>query len=787
MKTKRFKLLFCLAVPLFMLSGLSDSVEAGNRKGKLIVNTPVKQRLDWYAQHRMMKKKSPFKLLKWKFVGPDIISGRFTDVEVHPANRGIIYAGSATGGVWKTENSGTTWFPIMDDVASISIGDIAISPSDPDIIWVGTGEANIFRASVAGVGIYKSMDGGKKWMHMGLEETQTIARIIVHPLDPDIVYVAASGNEWTANPERGVYKTVDGGKTWKRIYYLNQNTGAIDLVMHPKEPETLIVAMWNRTRKRWSDPVPGPGDGLFKSNDGGKSWRIVTRGLPDYRYTGRIGIDICRNNPKVVYALIDNHAAGKKPAPGERDSYGRVLKKPKIKGAEVYRSDDGGESFMKVSTSTPRMERLLGTYGWVFGQIRVDPGNENTVYIMGVPLAKSIDGGKNFKVIEYPGLHADHHAMWIDPENSDFIVNGNDGGVNISYDAGRTWQNFRTVMPVVQFYNLAYDMEKPFNIYGSVQDHGTYKGNIDHKPGLPNSFDRYKTPWKAVPGGEGCYCAVDPTDSNIFYSARFYGHIIRTDFSKTPAETRSILPGIKKGEPALRGQWMAPFIISPHNNRIIYHCMQFVFRSMNGGDSWERISHDLTYNNPSQQGIPPAKISFATISTVSESPLKFGLLYAGTDDGRVWCTENHGLKWREITRGLPFNKHVSRIVASAFEQGTVYLSLNGRRDDDFNAYIYKSTDYGRNWIDISANLPGGPVNVICEDPKKSRILYTGTDFGVYVSLNRGQDWKALANGLPTCFIWDLFVHPRDNTLVCATYGRGIWKIGSVSLIQRKVK
>ncbi len=787
MKRKSIKLLFYLVLPLLLLSVQTDQVYSKSRKGKLIVNTSAKQRLAWFAQHQVLKKKSPFKLLKWKFVGPDIISGRITDVEVHPQNRGIIFAGAATGGVWKTENSGTTWFPIMDDVASISVGDIAISASQPDTVWVGTGEANIFRGSVAGVGVYKSTNGGKDWKHMGLEETHTIARIIIHPTNPDIVYVAASGNEWTVNPERGLYKTVDGGITWEKIFYLNQSTGAIDLIMHPEDSQTLIVSMWNRTRKRWSDPVPGPGDGLFKTFDGGQTWKILTQGLPDYRYTGRIGIDICRSNPRVVYALIDNHEAGKKPGAGERDSYGRVLKKPRIKGAEVYRSDDGGESFVKVSKNNAMMERLLSTYGWVFGQIRVDPGDENTVYIMGVPLAKSTDGGKKFKVINYPGLHVDHHAMWIDPNDSKFVVNGNDGGVNVSYDAGKTWQNFRTIHPVVQFCNITYDMEKPFNIYGSVQDHGTYKGNIAYKPELPNAFGRINTPWTTVPGGEGCYCAVDPTDSNMFYSASFYGRIIRTDFSKTKTKTVNILPKIKKGEPLLRGQWLAPFIISPHNNKIIYHCMQYVFRSLNRGDDWERISNDLTYNDPVQQGISPAKISFATISSISESPLKFGLLYVGTDDGRVWCTENHGLKWREITRGLPIKKHVSRVVASAYELGTVYVSLNGRRDDDFNAYLYKSTDFGRTWVDISTNLPGGPVNVVSEDPKKDKILYVGTDFGVYVTLNKGQLWHALANGLPTCFVWDLFVHPRDNTMVCATYGRGIWKIGSVSLIQRKVK
>ncbi|MCK4836941.1 MAG: hypothetical protein KAT17_09895, partial [Candidatus Aminicenantes bacterium] len=367
MKRNSLGLLVCLGLLMSLFMGQPEHLFTKKKKVKLVQNTPAKQRLEWFAQHQVLKKKSPFKLLKWKFIGPDIISGRITDVEAHPKNKHVIYAGAATGGVWKTENSGTTWNPIMDDVASISIGDIAISASQPDTVWVGTGEANIFRASVAGVGIYKSLNGGKDWKHMGLEETHTIARIVIHPTNPDIVYVAASGNEWTVNPERGLYKTVDGGITWKKIFYLNQSTGAIDLIMHPEDSQTLIVSMWNRTRKRWSDPVPGPGDGIFKTIDGGKTWEALTSGLPDNRFSGRMGIGISRSNPRVVYVLVDNHEAGRKPGAGELDSYGRLLKKAKIKGAEVYRSDDGGESFVKVSKNNAMMERLLSTYGWVFG------------------------------------------------------------------------------------------------------------------------------------------------------------------------------------------------------------------------------------------------------------------------------------------------------------------------------------------------------------------------------------------------------------------------------------
>lgn len=774
-----------LAIIGFFIFVLALSSLPQAKTPKKIESTDPAVRLKWFDEHQAMKATSPFKEMKWRFLGPDIISGRCTDIAVPKGSKHIIYVGAATGGVWKTVNSGTTWDPIMDDVPSISIGDIEVAPSNPDIVWVGTGETNIFRASVAGTGVYKSSDAGKTWQHMGLAGTHTIGRIVIRPENSDIVYVAASGHEWTTNEERGVFKTTDGGKTWSKILYINEKTGAIDLVMDPSSPDTLYAAMWNRIRRRWSDPVPGPGDGIFKTTDGGKTWQQKTAGLPDTNLTGRIGLDIARSNPSVIYAFIDNHNPGRDPEPGERDSYGRLRIGKVIKGAEVYRSDDKGETWRKVSSDNRMMERFCGTYGWVFGQIRVDPNDENTVYIMGLPLAKSIDGGISFTRISFPELHGDHHGLWIDPEDSNYLINANDGGINISYDGGKTWMAFHTNLPAIQFYNVAYDMETPFNVYGSIQDHGSYMANITHKPNTSYMRRGPRTEWRMVPGGEGTYIATDPTNSHILYSSTFYGRIQKSEFKDGDWESVDILPQVAEGEPPLRGQWLAPTVISLHNPQVIYHGMQYLLRSMNRGNTWDRISPDLTYNNPEQQGKLPYAISFATITSITESPFKFGLIYVGTDDGRVHITKNSGETWMEITQGLSFNKHVARIVASKYDQATVYLVLNGRRDDDFADYIYKSMDCGKTWIDISGNIPGGPVNVIQEDPKEKDVLYAGTDLGVYVTTDGGKEWHVLGGGLPTCFVWDLIIHPRDNILVIATNGRGMYAIDDLSPVQKK--
>ena len=768
-----------IVLPFVAALGLAGSLgQAG--KPRPVQSTDPRLRIEGFELYGKMLQASKFKDLKWQWIGPKNVSGRVTDVAVvTPKGKSYtIYVATASGGIWKTENEGTTWTPIFENQASAAFGDIAIAPSDPQTIWAGTGEHNIFRSSQAGIGIFKSADGGKTWAHMGLADTNTIARIVVHPKNPDVIYVAAGGHEWTPNTDRGVYKTTDGGKTWEKTLYVNDQTGAYDLVMDPAENDTLYAALWQRTRKKWNDPRNSSdhtGSGVFKTTNGGRSWTPVNAGLPEARFRGRIGLDICLTKPGVLYTLVDNYEVSRQPTAAELANPYGVPSSGFIKGATVYRSDDAGASWTQMSGLTPQqkplMERHSGTYGWVFGQVRVDPNDANTVYIMGVPISISTDGGKTFSTIRgVPG--GDHHALWIDPENSNYLLNGFDQGVAVSYDKGKNWRSFREGIPVCQFFNLNFDMATPFKVYGSMQDHGSFRGVVDLSKG------RDKIPvvdFEEAPGGEGSNHAIDPTDPDIVYSAGFYGTISRADLRKSGKwyeTTKDLLPRTYDDEPRLRGQWLAPFILSPHNPNILYHGMQYVFRSLDRGDTWERISPDLTAFTPSEAG----DIPYHTIFALSESPLKYGLVYAGTDDGRVWLTRDGGKAWREITAGLTNGKWVSRIVASAHELGTVYMTQNGKRDDDFTPYVWKSTDFGQTWTSIAANIPMGPANVIREDPVNRNILYVGTDTGVYVTTDGGKTWNTIGTNLPAAYVHDLIVHPRDNVMVVATHGRGMWVI-----------
>ncbi len=744
-------------------------------------STNPELRFKGFEEYQAMVPASPFRDLKWQYLGPTNISGRCTDVAiVAPKGKNYtIYVASASGGIWKTDNEGTTWAPVFEHEPTAAFGAIALALSDPQTIWAGTGEQNIFRSSQAGCGVYKSADGGKTWANMGLADTNTIARIVIHPQNPDIVYVAASGHEWTPNSERGVFKTIDGGRTWAKVFFVDDQTGAIDLVMDPVDNDTLYAATWQRMRQKWNDPrnfADYKGSGIYKTTDAGKTWQPINAGLPEAKFRGRIGLDLCRTKPNVLYALIDNYEIARKPTPEELvDSYG-LPSSGIIKGATVYRSDDAGASWKQVSGLTPEQKKFMeshsNTYGWVFGQVRVDPNDENTVYIMGLPLSVSTDGGKTFKRLPGPGV--DHHALWIDPGNSNYLVKGFDQGLAVSYDKGQNWRYFQNEIPVCQFFNVAYDMGTPFKVYGSMQDHGSFRAPVDLSAG------RDKIPaqkFEYAPGGEGSNQAIDPGDPNIVYSAEFYGTIERTDYSKPGEypgfpETKPLLPTPYKDEPRLRGQWLAPFILSPENPHIVYLGMQFVLRSLDRGDTWEMISPDLTTNDPATRG----DIPYETIFTISESPLHYGLIYAGTDDGRVWVTRDGGKAWQEITAGLAPGKWMSRVVASAFKLGTVYATQNGKRDDDFTPYVWKSADFGKTWQDISKGIPVGPVNVIREDPVDENILYVGTDMGVYVTKDAGKTWLALGTGLPTVYVHDLIIHPRDNVIIIATHGRGMWAL-----------
>lgn len=767
------KILFLLFLPISLIAQITKP-------------TSGVQKLEAFAKQKQLLHQSPFKSLEWRLVGPDIRSGRCTDVAGITGNHLIMYAGFATGGLWKTEDDGKNWKPIFDKEATQSIGSFALAPSNPDIIYLGTGEANIFRASLPGIGMYKSTDGGNSFSHIGLENTGTIARVVIHPANTNIVYVAASGNEWSYNKDRGVYQTIDGGKTWKKILYKDEKTGCIDLVMDPSDPKTLYASMWNRVRKRWSDPVPEDGDHIYKTTDGGKTWKIINKGLPDTKMTGRVGIAISNSNPNVLYAFVDDHNKKRNPKPNEFDSYERRVQKVVI-GAAIYRSNDKGETWEKQS-EIHDFFRLSGTYGWVFGQIRVDPKNENEVYVFGTSRAKSVDGGKTWK--QWNGtdkasdwIHGDNHALWFDQIDPDRMILGNDGGVSRTYNGGERWKNFFDKIPTTQFYTVTYDMETPFNIFGAVQDEGTMSGNSFCTFGVHQ--DKTIRHWMMAPGGEGTQIQVDPTDKNIVFSSSFYGRLMKSDMSKPDSTWSTRINMFDVGRiDSLRGEWLAGTLMSKFSNKVIYHGLQHLYKSEDGGESWKMISPDLSYNDKSKMGDYPYLIYHQAITSIAEGDMP-GFLCVGTDDGRVWLTTNDGKSWSEITGKLPKNKHVAKIFTSTTRNPpNLYLALNDRRQDNDSAYLYKLSGDGKTWNSISSNLPQSPVNVIVENPDDENILFCGTDTGVYMSWNAGKSWMAINGNLPASVsVNDMFLHPRDKKLVIGTYGRGVWILDDITKLK----
>lgn len=768
---------------LLLLFSLSFQLLAEAQVKKPVLSG--EERVQMFARHNSLKETSPYGEYHWQYIGPTNISGRCTDVEaISPrGDQYTIWIGAATGGVWKSVNEGVTFEPVFDDMPTASIGDIAIDPKNHNTVWVGTGEANIFRSSNAGCGIFKTTDGGETWEDMGLNNTHTIGRIRINPEDPDVVYVAASGHEWTNNKERGIFKTTDGGKSWDKVLYINENTGFSDLVMDPKDPNTLYATSWQRIRLKWNDPrslEDHKHSGVWKTTDGGKNWKKINEGLPEANKRGRIGIDLCQSNPNVLYLLLDNYEIAYKAEAGDLDAYGRP-KADIIKGATVYRSDDKGESWKQVSGLSGEnqkrfMEGHSATYGWVFGQIRVDPNDENTIYTLGLFMNTSTDGGKTFKRVTTGAIHMDQHGLWIDPANSNYLLEVHDGGLSISYDRGKNWRNPLAELPLAQFYNIEFDNNTPFRVFGSIQDHHSFYASVDLRYGRdrvrPQEFEH-------ILGAEGSSHQVSPKDNNTIYASAFYGNLSRATISDYPASQKYLMPTLLPDEAPLRGQWVAPTLLSKHNPDIVYHAMQKVMMSRDQGDTWEYISPDLTGNDPKKYG----DISYQTISSLSESPMRFGLIYAGTDDGRIWRTKDGGKNWENIRNGAVPERWVSRIVASQYELGTVYMTQTGRRDDDFQVYVWKSTDFGDNWTDISGEIPVGPVNVIREDPVNPQILYVGTDAGVYVSKNQGKNWEVLGD-LPFAYVHDLAIHPRDNMIIIATHGRGMWVLDANPINER---
>ncbi len=720
------------------------------------------------------------KAIDFRSIGPTQQSGRFVDFAVPLQRPNTFYAASASGGLWKTENNGQTFEPLFDNEKVFSIGDIAVAPSDPDILWLGSGEANNSRSTYWGDGVYLSRDAGKTWTNTGLGETHHIGRIVVHPKDPGTVYVAALGHLYSENPERGVFKTADAGKTWSKVLEIvvdGRFVGAVDLVMDPSDPETLYAASYDRFRKPWTWGIGGPGSGIHKTTDGGKSWTKLTAGLPG-GIIGRIGLAVYPGNPKILYAEIEN---GNKPGLAPADRYREVLEGKSSAGmidGEIYRSDDAGATWAKVS---PEKRSIGGNPGYYYGQIVVDPNDANVVYILSVGVLASRDGGKTWtSPFRFGG---DNHALWIDPADSRHMLLGYDHGLGVSWDGGKNWYH-PDFLPLAQFYAIDFDMSYPYRVAGGLQDNGNLMGpstKVGGGGGYGGSGSASGPPirledWFNLGGGDGMYNVFDRATNRTIYNESQFGPLARIDL--TTGESKSI--AYQRLKPETRWNWCAPILVSAHNNETVYHCGNIVVMSTNRGESWTEISPDLSTNDPAKLTVGgkggDGNIQYCTITTFDESPLVPGLLWAGTDDGNVWVTRDNGKAWTKLNDSIPGQPGywVSRVAASPSDPGTAYISYTGFRNDDFRPFLYKTTDYGATWTSLAAGLAEGPVNVVREDPKNPNLIFAGTDFGVYVSFDGGRAWHKMKYDLPTQPVHDLKIHQREADLIVATHGRGAY-------------
>ena len=698
--------------------------------------------------------------LKLRNIGPANMGGRIDDFAVVEDSPHIIYAGTASGGVWKTVNNGVTWEPIFDSQETSTIGDIAVAPSNTDIVWVGTGEPNNRQSSSWGNGVYKSTDGGKTWKNMGLGDTHHIGRVVIHPTNPDIVYVAALGHLWGPNKERGLYKTSDGGKTWTNTKFIDENTGFVDVAMDPENPDTLYAAAYQRRRRGWGFDGGGPGSGLFKTTDGGETWVRLTSGLPG-GITGRIGLDIYRKNPNIVYAVVEHKQGG------------------------IYRSEDKGFTWRRMSRTNPRP--------MYYSQIRIDPNNDQRIWVLGARMHMSEDGGKKFNTNYVTRIHGDHHAMWINPKNSDHMIVGSDGGIHFSYDRGRTW-DFVNSLPLGQFYEIGFDMKDPYTVYGGLQDNGSWGGPSEtyYVQGITNDE------WFRIGGGDGFYTQVDPTDPDTIYAESQNGYLFRLDL-KT-GESKNIRPEPENPEESYRFNWNCPIHISPHDPKTIYYGGNKLFISHDRGNTWE-ATIDLTKQEDREKkplmGILPDKGTlskhdgiayFGDITTIAESPVKPGLLYVGTDDGNLQVSGDGGETWKNVTDklpGVPEFTYVTRVIASHFAEGAAFATLDGHRNDDFKPYVFATTDYGESWKDISGNIPlGSTVNVIREHHANPDLLFVGTERGAYFSVNRGKKWIMIKGNFPMVPVDDIAIHPRENDLILGTHGRSIWILDDITPLEQ---
>ena len=696
------------------------------------------------------------KQMKWRSVGPANMGGRISDITVDPKKPYTIYAATATGGVIKSTDNMTSWSGIFEKQAVASTGAVAVAQTDSKIVWVGTGEPNGRNSSSWGDGVYKSADGGQTWTNMGLRDSQTISRIIVDPTDANTVYVAALGHLWGANKERGIYKTTDGGQTWTSSLQVDESTGAIDLMMDPSDRNTLYAAMYFRRRTPYSFSSGGATGGIFKTTDGGRTWKKLATGLPSS--TGRIGLDVYRKNPNIVYAVIESDLGGQS-----------SLFDTKSKTGGIFRSEDKGETWKRVNELTPR--------SFYFSQIRIDPTDDQRIYVLGFVLHVSDDGGQTFRNDGAKDVHPDLHAMWIDPANSDHLLLGTDGGIYASYSRAASWQ-FINNYPIGEFYRVTADMARPYSIAGGLQDNFSWVGpsQTRTRDGIVNSD------WRSLGGGDGMYVAIDPTDPAIIYSESQNGSISRLNM-KT-GERKAIQPSPKEGQQAFRFNWTTPFWISHFDTSTLYLGGNRLFKLTERGDKWEAISPDLSTQDVNRiQTTGSGAETNGTIYTISESPITRGLIWTGTDDGKIWLTRNEGKDWTDLTGNLPAaarNFWVSRVEASHFDEGTAYVAIDGHRNDIFAPFLFMTTDYGKSWKSITANLPrNGPVKVVREDPANKNLLFAGTEFGFYISFDRGGRWTKFMPGLPTVAVDDILIHPRERDLIIGTHGRSIYVMDDI--------
>lgn len=739
--------------------------------------------------HAEVNQETLLKDFCWRNIGPANMSGRVTDIQALESDFRHLLVASASGGVWKSTNAGTTWEPIFDHYRSASIGAVALFPKNPDIIWVGTGEANVRNSVGWGDGVYKSTDGGKTFTRVGLENSHHIARIVTHPEDPDIVYVAAQGHLWGYTGQRGLYKTMDGGESWQKLENGlpdDGKTGCTDIKMDPENPAILYTAFWQRLRQPHRFDSGGPNGGLFKSEDGGQTWKKLTNGLPQGDI-GRIGIAVYRKNPNIVMAIIEH---GFQPTRGSKD-YEDMTKL----GSGIYRSEDRGETWDFVNRYNDRP--------FYYSQIYINPSDDQRVYAMGGQAQVSLDGGKTFES-GMPGIAGDFHVMWLDPENRDRYYVGNDKGVSITYDHGEHF-NFFDNYAISQVYAVSADMRDPYYIYVGLQDNGVWGGPSNSRDynGIFNDH------WFKFHSGDGFYTAVDPSDWTTVYSESQGGRIRRnhalfrqrsTGITPNRSNTlnwQDVVP--KQSDPArpvVRMNWNTPFILSHHNSQTLYYGANFLFKSVDQGDHWRIISPDLSTNDPQKtlrdsggltRDVSGAEVH-CTIVTISESPLVPGLIWAGTDDGNVHLTLDDGVTWTDVRSdisGVPQSLWVSRLEASHFDKAVCYVTFDGHRSDDFHPYVFKTEDFGRTWESISNNLPDGhSVHVIREDLMNENLLFLGTEFGAFVSVNGGKFWVQLKNGMPTVAVHDLLIHPHSSDLIAGTHGRGVYIMDDITPLQQ---